>query len=96
MHTRHKRKMKKEDAHERSDLDEHRSHLNLQLQATTVNCTRSIIRTTWPHPLSEAARSNLLCEQQLYIPGRSDATLVAQEGKRNIIPRALKTVVGLR
>ena len=60
-----------------------------------AKCMRSIIRWTWPHPPSTVARSNPLCKQ-LYLPGRLDAAPVTHERKRNIIPRALKAVVGPR
>ena len=51
----------------------------------TGNCTGYLIKMTWPHLPSTAARSIPLCRQQLYILGRLDADLVTHEGKRNII-----------
>ena len=58
-----------------------------------ANCTRSTIRRTWPHPPSEAARSYPSCKQQLYLLGRSNATPVTHEEKRNINLRVSKAVV---
>ena len=62
----------------------------INLKHHIANYTGCIIKRTWPHPPSEAARSNPLC-RQLHPLGRLDVTPVAHEGKRKIHSVSVKS-----